>query len=181
MNSIAGVSGKLPAIRSISSRGRSWVAAEGKRGEGRRDERPQSDDSHVAEVNSDTRQLNHLLVHSVIDSLVEAPRRANCAWADRATDTFLRGAAFRVLFSPSLENFFFPLLLFHFISDSPARFARGRYKVAAIAISEKLRGSADFRRLEARRASARARREPRRRECSTRFAMRIPEGYPFAC
>ncbi|EGI62458.1 hypothetical protein G5I_09243 [Acromyrmex echinatior] len=49
---------------------------------GMENERRWPDDSHVVEMNSDTRQLNHLVVHSDIGSLIEAPRRANCAWVD---------------------------------------------------------------------------------------------------
>ncbi|TGZ45763.1 hypothetical protein DBV15_09444 [Temnothorax longispinosus] len=75
-------SAELPAIRPISCGQRGRVG-------GMENERRWSDDSHVVEMNSDTRQLNHLVVHSDIDSLVEAPRRANCAFSKALVKTFL--------------------------------------------------------------------------------------------
>ncbi|EZA62522.1 hypothetical protein X777_10152, partial [Ooceraea biroi] len=46
------------------------------------------------EMNFGTRQLNHLVVHVVIDSLVEAPRRANCAWVGYIYELFFGRSQF---------------------------------------------------------------------------------------
>lgn len=65
-------------------------------------------------MNSDTRQLNHLVVHSVIDSLVVAPRCANCAWVDRV-------GLFSAIHGHSFLSFFFHTTI------SAMCFIRGRW------------------------------------------------------
>ena len=111
MNSIARVSRELPAIRLISY---------GRRMGDMENERRWSDDSHVVKMNSDTRQLNHLVVHSDIGSLIEAPRRANCAWVDNVG-----------FFTVTLPSFLFSIRRF---SVRCVLFVGGKY--ASIPISE---------------------------------------------